>query len=602
MYLKRVYIENNGAIERVDLKLQFTNQGAPKPVVLVGLNGSGKTNFLSIIVDALFEGSAKYHRDILPQDGMRRSFFRVAGGPNTRTGTRGSFTVLKFEHNGQEFMFREKVILDETDNYLANLPSDLSGLENWHVDGAHKEFSISEVDAKNIFESNLHLYFPADRSEIPYWMNKSAVDEQWIHTTPTAAGYLKNPIYVNKSLDKLSQWILSLIIDSRGGAYKNALGVVTVDEWNYKNIIEPSNNILRICDEILKLIMDDDEVQFAYGSRNDPYKLCVAKNKQRFLASIQSLSAGQSTLLSIFGTLVRQHDQSNNEYGLDIDKVTGICIIDEADVNLHIDLQSNVLPKLMSLFPNIQFIISTHSPLILTGLNKLYGEDGLQIIDMPSGTEIGVDAYSEFTNALNVFKNTRKFEYLLLERMRSASIPIVFVEGETDEFYLNKACEFLGRADILSKCRIEWIGRNSEQGAENTGATALENLEKFLKAKKDIIREPILLLYDNDQKKSHGNYPGYSVRKVKSNPDNEIVKNGIENLLSVNKEFVDGYFIKKPFDNGNGRRGTHENLDKMALCKHLIDEGSAEIFDKFHLVYDEIEDFLREFTSGDPQG
>ena len=48
----------------------------------------------------------------------------------------------------------------------------------------------------------------------------------------------------------------------------------------------------------------------------------------------------------------------------------GIAIIDEIDVHLHISLQKKVLPFLIKAFPKIQFIVSTHSPFVITSTNN----------------------------------------------------------------------------------------------------------------------------------------------------------------------------------------------------------------------------------------
>jgi len=65
MYLKQLHIENNGPLRDVRLRLPFTPQENPKPVLLVGANGSGKTNLLSILVDALFSAAATHYTDVM---------------------------------------------------------------------------------------------------------------------------------------------------------------------------------------------------------------------------------------------------------------------------------------------------------------------------------------------------------------------------------------------------------------------------------------------------------------------------------------------------------------------------------------------------------
>ncbi|WP_164672451.1 AAA family ATPase, partial [Vibrio cholerae] len=44
----------------------------------------------------------------------------------------------------------------------------------------------------------------------------------------------------------------------------------------------------------------------------------------------------------------------------------GIVLIDEIDLHLHPKWQQTIVQKLENTFPNIQFILSTHSPLVLT--------------------------------------------------------------------------------------------------------------------------------------------------------------------------------------------------------------------------------------------
>jgi AAA15 family ATPase/GTPase len=47
-----------------------------------------------------------------------------------------------------------------------------------------------------------------------------------------------------------------------------------------------------------------------------------------------------------------------------------IVLIDEIETHLHVELQKRVLPFLTKAFPNIQFIVATHSPFVITSLEK----------------------------------------------------------------------------------------------------------------------------------------------------------------------------------------------------------------------------------------
>lgn len=48
----------------------------------------------------------------------------------------------------------------------------------------------------------------------------------------------------------------------------------------------------------------------------------------------------------------------------------GIVLIDEPEVHLHLQLQRLIMPILTKVFPNVQFIVATHSPFVLNSLSN----------------------------------------------------------------------------------------------------------------------------------------------------------------------------------------------------------------------------------------
>lgn len=53
----------------------------------------------------------------------------------------------------------------------------------------------------------------------------------------------------------------------------------------------------------------------------------------------------------------------------------GVVFIDEIDLHLHPSLAAEILPRLRRSFPRLQFIASTHSPLVITNFNQGEGEE-----------------------------------------------------------------------------------------------------------------------------------------------------------------------------------------------------------------------------------
>ena len=63
MYIKKLIYENVGPIEQVAIAPSFTPEGNPKPIILVGENGTGKSTILSNIVDSFYEMARQAYED-----------------------------------------------------------------------------------------------------------------------------------------------------------------------------------------------------------------------------------------------------------------------------------------------------------------------------------------------------------------------------------------------------------------------------------------------------------------------------------------------------------------------------------------------------------
>ena len=80
---------------------------------------------------------------------------------------------------------------------------------------------------------------------------------------------------------------------------------------------------------------------------------------------IDQLSGGQRTMLVVAADLARRLAQGNPHLD-DPLQSEAVVLIDEVELHLHPSWQQTVLPDLMSTFPNAQFLVSTHSPQVLT--------------------------------------------------------------------------------------------------------------------------------------------------------------------------------------------------------------------------------------------
>ena len=84
------------------------------------------------------------------------------------------------------------------------------------------------------------------------------------------------------------------------------------------------------------------------------------------ILSLEQLSDGYRTTLAMCMDLARRLAQANPFYGVDSCLAPAIVLIDEIDLHLHPSWQQTILRTLMHIFPNVQFIVTTHSPAVLT--------------------------------------------------------------------------------------------------------------------------------------------------------------------------------------------------------------------------------------------
>lgn len=603
MYLKQAIIENSGPLRRLALKLAFTDEGLPKPLVLVGTNGGGKTNFLSLVTDALFEAAAAHYDNVLPARGMGRAWFRVVGGRTTTIGEAGGFSLLGFEDAGEWLTYKEKAGTLDAAQVAQRLPAELQGAAQWPTEGSVKEMDVGEDKSRRIFEEGVYAYFPSSRSEIPYWLNRESIPETEFEVFGAFAKRLRKPIFVERGLQEFKQWVISVILESRAHVGVT-IGIGNVPQLHVTGDAGEAflgMNVWNQCNLVLQKVLDDDQVRFVWLGRKDPDKLAVAKESGIFLPNLDALSGGQSILLTLFGTLLRYGDQSQAGTALDLGTIQGICIVDEIDSHIHVDLQHRVLPSLIRLFPRVQFILSSHSPLFVLGMEKEFGGDGFQLVEMPAGNVVTAETYSEFGKAMEALTATEAFNEKLLSEASQTGVPVVFVEGETDTPYLRRAAEVLQRADLLERCELQWIGAKDETGQGfHTGKAALDHTLSVLRANPKLTQRPILLLYDNDANKADADYESVSVRGIPTNAENTIIRAGIENLLSESSIADDDYQTIESFK-PNGDVVTRKTLRKAELCERMCEHGRAEDFAGFAPALDKLETYLDMVAPMPPQ-
>ncbi|MCD4846063.1 MAG: AAA family ATPase [Methanosarcinales archaeon] len=97
--------------------------------------------------------------------------------------------------------------------------------------------------------------------------------------------------------------------------------------------------------------------------RRSPLRMEVNKNGKQL--TVNQLSGGELILIAMIGDLARRMAIANPDSTKPL-RGSGIVLIDEIDLHLHPRWQRIIVHKLLEIFPNCQFIISTHSPHVIT--------------------------------------------------------------------------------------------------------------------------------------------------------------------------------------------------------------------------------------------
>ena len=93
-----------------------------------------------------------------------------------------------------------------------------------------------------------------------------------------------------------------------------------------------------------------------------PYSMKVYKGEE--ILDILQLSDGEKCTLALFGDLARRLAIANPALDNPLEGI-GVVLIDEIELHMHTSWQRKVIKVLKETFPNVQFIVTTHSPQVL---------------------------------------------------------------------------------------------------------------------------------------------------------------------------------------------------------------------------------------------
>lgn len=122
-------------------------------------------------------------------------------------------------------------------------------------------------------------------------------------------------------------------------------------------------------ESLLRRLYQDTSLKLEFNYKDYSFKICTEGKKFKFT----ELSDGFSAVLDIVADLILKMQGEDTLSG-DYQK-EGIVLIDEIETHLHLELQKNIMPFLTQIFPNVQFIVTTHSPFVLSSMPNAVAYD-----------------------------------------------------------------------------------------------------------------------------------------------------------------------------------------------------------------------------------
>ena len=122
-------------------------------------------------------------------------------------------------------------------------------------------------------------------------------------------------------------------------------------------------------EKLLGEIFQDKDLQLYFNYKDYSFKILTKGKEFKFT----ELSDGFAAVLDIIVDLIlkMQHkNQLTRAYERE-----GIVLVDEIETHLHLELQKVIMPLLTKIFPHIQFIVTTHSPFVLSSLSNAVAFD-----------------------------------------------------------------------------------------------------------------------------------------------------------------------------------------------------------------------------------
>ncbi len=173
-------------------------------------------------------------------------------------------------------------------------------------------------------------------------------------------------------------------------------------------------------------------------------RMQIVLKKQDHELVLNQLSDGEKNLLVMVADIARRLAIANPDPTKNALEGEGIVLIDEIELHLHPQWQRDIIPRLTSTFPNCQFIVTTHSPQVLSNVKKenVFIVEDFQVYPADAYT-FGRDSNSILSELMGVTERPVEIQNKLTECLHKID------DGQIEEakILLRELSDLLGHND-----------------------------------------------------------------------------------------------------------------------------------------------------------
>ena len=146
MYIDKIFDENIGPIEKLNIDFPFSESGLPKPIVFVGENGSGKSTLLSNIVDSLYSIAVKQFDNAMQSNdnGKGNQYYKAISPIEIKIGADYLYSYIHFKNDSPiQYLFKSGNL--STKDFKIKVPNSDSLPFSWDTEGNFKNVKADKI-------------------------------------------------------------------------------------------------------------------------------------------------------------------------------------------------------------------------------------------------------------------------------------------------------------------------------------------------------------------------------------------------------------------------------------------------------------------------